>query len=115
MTVNKVTRDFLGSKIYGASDDLLEFCGDIYGEVCYYDSSPTDPIYVKMSDGTEFQSYYSKEGLWKIVVSKEGSLFDRVEVATDPDSDKYSDILYLKAGKVTAVAKAGDSDWLEVL
>lgn len=103
------------TKIYGASDDLLEFTGEIYGEIGYYDSSKEDPIRVRVSDGTEFSAYYNEQGLWKIDVHVKGTHFDVLEVATDPDSENYSDTLTLLEGKLTAKYKVGKgSKWEKV-
>lgn len=100
-----------GTKIYGASDDLIEFEGDIYGEIGCYGSSQNDPIKVKVSDGTEFDIFYSDSGLWKINVTKKGSNFDLVTEAIDPDSDNYSDELFLTPGDLTAKYKTKESTW----
>lgn len=101
--------------IYGASDDLLEFGGDILGEVCYYDSSKEDPIVVHISDGTKFHAYYSEDGLWKIDILKKGSHFESLVKAVDPDSDKYSDKLTLLDGPLTAkYSTVGSNSWKKV-
>jgi hypothetical protein len=102
------------TKIYGASDDLLEFEGDIYGEVGYYGSSLEDPIKVSISDGTELNMYYDDSGLWKIKVLNQGSHFESLVEATDPDSDQYSDLLTLKSGLLTARYKVGSERWKSV-
>lgn len=102
------------TKIYGHSDDLLEFEGDLYGEVCYFDSSETDDIKVSISDGTELSVYYANSGLWKIKVLNQGSHFESLVEATDPDSDQYSDILTLKPGMLTARYKIGTERWRKV-
>lgn len=103
------------TKIYGASDDLFEFDGDIYGEIGYYDSSPEDLIRVRISDGTELSAFYNEDGLWKIQVIAKGTHFQELIEAVDPDSDDYSDIVLMKDGELTAEYKAGKgSAWKKV-
>jgi hypothetical protein len=102
------------TKIYGASDDLLEFEGDIYGEVGYYGSSEDDPIKVSISDGTELNVYYADSGLWRIKVLNQGSHFESLVEAVNPDSDEYSDVLTLKSGSLTARYKVGSEKWKKV-
>lgn len=102
------------TKIYGASDDLLEFDGEIYGEIGYYDSSKEDAILVKVSDGTEFSAYYNESGLWKIELTVKGTHFESLTEATDPDSDNYSDVLILMSGPLTAKYKTRGVSWKTV-
>ena len=102
------------TKICGASDDLLEFEGEIYGEIGYYNSSEDDPIRVKVSDGTEFDAFYNDDGLWKIKLKTKGPAFVSLEEATDPDSDNYTDILRLSGQNLKAEFKVGAADWEKV-
>ncbi len=103
----------MSTKIYGASDDLLEFEGDVYGEIGRYGTSEEDPIRVRVSDGTEFDAFYNDDGLWKIKVTKRGTHFDFYTEAVDPDSQYSSDELHLKDGDLTADYLV-DGEWEEV-
>jgi hypothetical protein len=105
----------MSSKVYGASDDLLEFEGKLWGEIGYYGSSEYDSIRVKFSDGTFLEAWYSDEGIWRLKVVKRGELFDRHEEGVDPDGDDYTDKVYFKDGELTAKYSTKNSDgWEEV-
>lgn len=91
----------VASKMYGASDDLIEFEGDHSGEVGFY--NPGEDVkfaMVSFSDGTIAQIGYGKGELavWQIVVLRQGDLFAGVEVCNDEDAKVYSDQLHLKDG-----------------
>lgn len=89
-----------GTLVYGCSDDLLEFDGDVRGEVGCYDVKPEKPLTVTFSDGTKIEAFYEKNELavWGIKVLKKGKLFDRIEECDDEDADPYSDQLFFKPG-----------------
>lgn len=94
------------TKVYGASDDLVEVEGDIDGEVCKYETDDTDRgVLLVFSDGTLLDVKYGKSdlGLWGITLIKKGDLFDKIEPATDED-DNYSDIAHFKDGLKWAYA-----------
>ena len=83
------------TKIYGASDDLVEFNGDVQGEVgCYGTNKKEHGVLVVCSDGTVIEVKYGKASLyvWGILVIREGNLFDRLETCSHPDADPYSDV-----------------------
>ena len=92
------------TKIYGCSDDLIEFEGDIYGEIGKYDLTKKKPCKIRISDGTVLHVYYEKDGkaIWGIDVIQKGTHFDRIELCDDEDAKIYSDIVYLKDGNLTA-------------
>lgn len=94
----------MATKIYGCSDDLIEFEGDIYGEVGKYNLTKDAPAKLRISDGTELAIYYEKndKAIWGIEVLKEGTHFDRIELCDDEESDIYSDIVYMKDGDLSA-------------
>jgi hypothetical protein len=84
------------TRIYGASDDLIEVEGDVIGEHGCYDE---DTI-LRCDDGTVLTVHYGKftpdspsteEGIWAITVQVRGILFDRLEVCNNEDDDIYSD------------------------
>ena len=97
------------TRVYGASDDLIEFDGDLRGEVCVGLSSEQYPLgtLVAFSDGTILAVRYGKPaagGVWAIDVLWRGSLFDRHEACTDEDADPYSDQVFFRDGKLKAWA-----------
>lgn len=84
------------TKIYGASDDLIEFEGDVYGE----SGGGDEPALVILSDGTLLEIKYGKAdmGVWSVVPVKAGALFDRVDPCFDDDADPYSDVAHFYDG-----------------
>jgi hypothetical protein len=90
------------TKVYGASDDLVEFEGDFRGEVGSYGTDDREQgVLVVLSDGTILEVKYCKNipGIWGIRVLKKGTLFDRIEVCTDEEQENpHSDVVYLKEG-----------------
>lgn len=98
------------TRVYGASDDLIEFDGELRGEIgCYGSGDDEHPlgVLVAFSDGTILAVRYGKPangGVWAIDVLRQGDLFDRIEVCNDEDADPYSDQVFFKAGKLKAWA-----------
>jgi hypothetical protein len=88
------------TKIYGQSDDLVEFKGEYNGEVSFYGSSDEEQGLIICDDGTVASVKYGKAdmAIWQITVLKKGKLFDKLETCEDEDAKIYSDILYLKSG-----------------
>ena len=104
------------TKIYGASDDLIEIDGEITDEVgCY---GHIRPINISASDGTIATIVY--DGEWKIKVKTKGTKFLKIvdSVGDDFDIDhtdddakgctSYSDVLvfdsaieWIKIGRKT--------------
>lgn len=84
----------MSTKIYGASDDLIEFEGDVSGEVGCYDTE----VLLICSDGTLVKVIYGDEGIWKITALKMGSLFKHILICEDEDADPHSDILEFQDG-----------------
>lgn len=79
------------TKIYGTSDDLIEFEGDIYDEIGAYEAQDKG---ILLSDGTVLECSYSKTpdlGVWGFKLIRAGSLFDRIEECNDEDAEVYSD------------------------
>lgn len=91
----------LTTRIYGASDDLIEFDGEYRGEV---GASGTDDrekgALVICSDGTVAEVKYGKggRGIWAITLLQKGTLFQGIDPCTDEDADVYSDVLALASG-----------------
>jgi hypothetical protein len=93
------------TKVYGASDDLIEFAGDFDGEVGHMSDRPCK---VTMSDGTELLVVYGKPahgGVWWIRLKKAGPLFDRIDECFDEEAETYSDIAWFKSGLTGARCK----------
>ena len=91
----------MATKVYGASDDLIEFEGDVRGEVgCYADEDKEDRGCIMFDDGTVLDARYGKAGMgiWELRVINKGPLFDRIESCTDEDADPHSDVVYMKDG-----------------
>jgi hypothetical protein len=89
----------MSTKVYGCSDDLIEFEGDFRGEVgCY--SSDNDPVLVVLSDGTLLEVKYGKgdRGIWSVALLSKGSLFDRIDQCDDEDADPCSDVAHFREG-----------------
>ena len=84
----------MATKIFGSSDDLIEFEGDVQGEAYSYHSK-----LIMCSDGTLLDINYRKneKALWHIQSLIEGSLFKKIELATN-ENDNYSDVAYFEDG-----------------
>ncbi len=83
------------TRIYGASDDLIEFEGDVHGEVNAYGTDDNEHgVLVICSDGTLLDVQYGKggEAIWGITVLQKGSLLLSVDPCDDEDADPYSDV-----------------------
>jgi len=91
------------TKIYGASDDLIEIEGAINEEADHYDATN---LPIRCSDGTFAKITY--DGEWKINVLVEGDKFlGKIDSVGDdakhvfPDAEgctSYSDVLVLDEG-----------------
>jgi hypothetical protein len=89
------------TKVYGASDDLIEFDGDVTGEVGHYGTDENERgDLIIFSDGTLLEIKYGKAdmGIWGITGIKAGDLFDRIDPCNDEDANPSSDIAHFKDG-----------------
>jgi hypothetical protein len=89
------------TKVYGASDDLIEFEGDFSGEVgCYGTDDNEHGVLVVLSDGTILEVKYGKndDAIWGVKLVKKGKLFDRIDQCTSEDADPYSDVAHFRDG-----------------
>lgn len=100
------------TRVYGLSDDLIEFEGDVRGEVDHYFAEERQrSVKVTMSDGTVLLIRYGKinkgvsMGVWQIQVKVAGPLFDSLELCFDPDAPLYSDVAHFKDGLTGARCK----------
>lgn len=104
----------MSTKVYGASDDLIEFEGDVKGEYgCYGTDNDERGVLLVCSDGTLLEVKYGKAGLgvWGVSVLVVGTLFDRIDLCMDEDAEIYSDIAYFKDGLKWAWASR---DWQRI-
>ena len=102
------------TKVYGTSDDLVEFEGDFTGEVNSYGTDYRDKgILVVFSDGTILEVKYGKneEAIWEVKLLKKGSLFQRIDQCDSEDADPYSDIAHFGDGIKWAYAA---TEWEKV-
>jgi hypothetical protein len=94
------------TRIYGASDDLVEFEGTIHGEVgCFGTDDDEDlGILVGLDDGTLLAWQYGKGGLgvWGCTVLVKGSAFVSLTACNNEDSDPYSDVVIMSDGATEA-------------
>ncbi len=87
----------MATRVYGASDDLIEFEGDVNGEEGV--SFPKSTAVVLFSDGTRLRVTYGDKGLWKITALTVGDLFDRIdEVHEETDEGGYSATAFFREG-----------------
>lgn len=96
------------TKVYGAGDDLIEFDGDIHGEVGAYGTDDEDSkgVLLMFSDGTILTAKYGKADMavWGFSVVKAGSLFECLEHCDNEDQDPHSDVVKFKDGLKWAYA-----------
>lgn len=97
----------MSTRIYGRSDDLIEFDGDVYGEVsCASNYDAQAGIMVICSDGTILDVKYSRIvlGVWNVALVARGTLLDSIEPCVDEDADPYSDVATFRDGLKWAYA-----------
>jgi len=95
------------TKIYGSSDDLVEFEGDFTGEVGRYGTDDRDNgVLIFVSDGTILEAKYGKcgAGIWGINLIKDGSLLVNISQCTDEEAKIHSDIAVFTEGVKWAYA-----------
>lgn len=91
------------TKVYGASDDLIEIEGNVSDEIgCYNNTTKR----IQGSDGTVAKIEY--DGNWHISIKETGLLFEKIVLgnpAEEPHTDidaiecsPYSDVLVFKEG-----------------
>lgn len=99
----------MATKVYGASDDLIEIEGDIRDEIgCYGTDDKDKGVLLIFSDGTILEVKYGKGGkaIWSVALVNSGELFGSLEQCADENADIYSDIASFKDGlKWAYVAK----------
>ena len=97
----------MSTKVYGASDDLIEFEGDVTGEVgCYGTDDKEKGVLLIFGDNTILEVKYGKMGmgLWEVRLRKRGDLFEKIETKMEEDDEGHSDIAYFKDGLKWAFA-----------
>jgi len=104
----------MATKVYGASDDLIEFNGDVNGEIGNYGTDDREHgELIVFSDGTLLEAKYGKGdmGVWGIIVIKGGALLKDIIPCSDEDADPHSDIAIFNDGLKWAY---GASEWEKV-
>ena len=91
------------TKVYGASDDLIEFEGDFSGEVNHVSDGP---CLLVLSDGTVAKIKYDDSGIWKISVLRKGEFYHSLEICEDSEAKIYSDVLHLSKAPKWAYASS---------
>jgi len=102
------------TRVYGVSDDLVEFDGDFIGEVGSYGTDDREQgVLVILSDGTLLEAKYGKNdaAIWGVKLIKKGTLFDRIDQCDSEDADPYSDQAFFKDGIKWAYAA---TEWEKV-
>jgi len=111
----------MATKIYGASDDLIEFESGqkrgVNGEVgCYGTDNKEGGVLIICSDGTLLEVKYGKadQGIWQVNLLNKGTLLEKIDVCTEENaqpSSRYpdenvqnSDVAYFKDGLKWAYA-----------
>ena len=95
------------TKIYGASDDLVEFEGDFTGEVgCFGTDDRDKGVLVIVNDGTILEVKYGKggAGIWEVKLLAQGNLFQKIVPCLDEDAEVYSDVAVFADGVKWAYA-----------
>ena len=105
----------MATKIYGESDDLIEFEGEVIrDEIGAFGTDEEEHgVLVLCSDGTLLEVKYGKAGMavWGSTVLKPGTLFDRLEPCFDEDAHPHSDVVHFRAGLKWAYAA---KQWVRV-
>jgi hypothetical protein len=97
----------MSTRVYGASDDLVEFEGDVSGEVGYIGRDGDDPgCLLVFSDGTLLVAKYVKPcgGVWDLQLVQRGTCFRRIDICTDENEDPHSDVAHFEPGLKWAYA-----------
>jgi len=91
----------MATEVWGCSDDLIEFQGDVGGEC----GGGDDETLLVFSDGTVLGVTYGKgpQAIWNINTIRKGDLFDYVEECTDEDDARYSDTAFFTDGMKWAI------------
>jgi hypothetical protein len=99
------------TRIYGASDDLIEIDGQISDEVDAYSASD-EPVKFKTSQGTKGSIMY--DGEWKITIKEEGSDFVKVIESVGDDNNHTEENTKSIPSYSDALILSGDLEWIKV-
>ena len=80
-----------GTVLTGASDDLIEMCGELQEEFNSFDCKDG---YIAFSDGTLLRVLYCD--IWRFQPICKGELFERIDIGSS--SDDINDKVYFKQG-----------------
>lgn len=109
----------MSTKVYGYSDDLVEFDGTIYGE-CHADCYGEVTFRVETPESFEFTFKYGDDGGWRFTspssdedLLSAGFVVDRLPEAWDMDQEDefgYSDELGIPSEYTSATWVTQDGD-----
>jgi len=91
----------MGTRVNGASDDLVEFDGDVCGEVgCYGTDERERGVLLVFSDGTVLEAKYGKAGLglWGIRAIRRGDLLAGINECEAETPEGNSDMAVFADG-----------------
>jgi len=97
------------TKIYGASDDLIEIEGAINDEANCYD----DVKSISVSDGTKGKIWYNNDGNWQISISKTGTNYLGTIPAVGDDKE-HTDKDAVGCSSYSDVGVWFDIDWIKI-
>jgi hypothetical protein len=101
----------MATKVYGCSDDLIEFEGDVHGEVgCFGTDDRERGALLMFSDATVLEAKYGKNGeaIWELKLHHQGALLIGIDQCADPEADPYSDVARFRDGLAWVYAAKGD-------
>jgi len=86
----------MSTQVFGCSDDLIEFDGDIHEE----EPGGDKPTLLVFSDGTILSIVYGKSDLavWAITKLVKGHLLSKIDICLNEDANRYSDTAYFDDG-----------------
>jgi hypothetical protein len=94
----------MATRIYGRSDDLIEFEGDVTGEANYQSGDDHQATLIVCSDGTVLAVRYGKLGLgiWHIMALQYGPLYEAIIPCNSEDANPPSDVVIVNDGLMWA-------------
>lgn len=98
------------TKVYGASDDCIEFEGDVYGEVTCFGTDDRDRgVLIVFSDGTVLEAKFGK--FWGMALIRSGDLSPTVVACTGEEPGPRTDVVLFEDGLKWAYAA---TEWDQV-
>ena len=94
-------------EITGASDDLIEVTGDIHAEFSPSEKGAAEGVIVAVSTGTLLRVRYDEDGIWRVVVARNGADVIISKIEGNVELDTF-DRVTLSAERIEWVAIASD-------